>query len=73
MPRLSPEHKVRPSGHAGWRRASRAAPAAQASDARAEAPQGMARVRVRTRRQGPFSSDLVHATAAPAATSRPRK
>eukprot|EP00974_Lingulodinium_polyedra_P058704 5650812-Lingulodinium_polyedra.AAC.1 len=43
MPRLSPERKARPSGHAGWRRASRAAPAAQASDARAEAPQGVQR------------------------------
>eukprot|EP00974_Lingulodinium_polyedra_P095540 9258696-Lingulodinium_polyedra.AAC.1 len=52
MPRLPPEHKARPPGHAGWRRASRAAPVAQASAARADAPQGMERVRARARRHG---------------------
>eukprot|EP00974_Lingulodinium_polyedra_P033622 3234063-Lingulodinium_polyedra.AAC.1 len=68
MARLSPERRAGPPGQAGCRRAARAALAAQASAARAVAPQGTARVRARTCCQGACLSCLAQTTAAPAAT-----
>eukprot|EP00974_Lingulodinium_polyedra_P125718 11195543-Lingulodinium_polyedra.AAC.1 len=42
-PRLPPAHRVAATGQSGWKRVSKAAPAARASAVRGSAPDGTAR------------------------------